>query len=74
MPTGNAPVCKKWEENRWVTESLGYSEFLYRFCLSGTSLLIYYELERYRLNRSPEVGEYAPPPRSTTARAIRMKI
>jgi len=52
----------------------GYSEFLYRFCLSGTSLLIYYELECHRLNRSPEVGEHAPPPRSTTARAIRMKI
>ena len=45
--TGNAPVCKKWEENRWVTESLGYSEFLYRFYLSGTSLLMYYELERH---------------------------
>ena len=42
-----------------LRKSLGYSEFLYRFCLSGTSLLIYYELEHHRLNRSPEVGEYA---------------
>ena len=37
-------------------ESLGYSEFLYRFCLSGTSLLTYYELACYRLIESPKVG------------------
>jgi hypothetical protein len=34
-------------EDRWVMGSLGYSEFLYRFWLSGTSLLTYCELVHY---------------------------
>jgi hypothetical protein len=54
--TGNAPVTIKWEETRWVMESLGYSEFLYRFCLSGTSLLTYCELTRHRSIESLKVG------------------
>jgi hypothetical protein len=43
-----------------VTESLGYSEFLYRFCLSGTSLLMYCELVLCPINnftKALELGE-----------------